>query len=316
MELCFNYTHAQNDSSVPLWSHIFSNVGVEWVCSTDFNTLSLTCRHASINNNMNTVREMEKKKKDKSKDLHPPASPPTRPSYTIHLHTGPGILFTDWFIWTFYSFVLFCGEQQIISWWVLMVEGIFASRWPKKKKKILVMDNHQQSTSTGAQWILYRLAQFMAAFCDIVTHFITRTSSFCIKHLSDSATFCFLQCGVQCFSVHSHIASREIPQECVLIHSQKDPLKPPLLLFFSFFFISHKVSLSPWQLHPFTLPHQLCERSKLFRVSMTIGNTHFVLYGKRLFAVIAMHWKVWALKRPLFLICVIYKALKHVKTTK
>lgn len=104
-----------------------------------------------INDNMNTARKI--KKRDKSKDLHPPASPPTHPSYTIHLHTGPGILFTDWFIWTFYSFVLFCGEQQIISWWVLMVEGIFASCFKEKKKSPAPHRHNKQ------------LAQELSGFC-------------------------------------------------------------------------------------------------------------------------------------------------------
>lgn len=151
----------------------------------------------------------EKKKRDKSKDLHPPASPPTRPSYTIHLHTDPGILFTDWFIWTFYSFVLFCGELQIIPWWDSVAEVIFASRLKQNKKSQLwtiassssqhseapqVKSSSQQTFTRGAQLIRsLKTGSFLGCFCAMIAPSspIKCTPSFCIKHLSDSSPFVF-----------------------------------------------------------------------------------------------------------------------------
>lgn len=76
-----------------------------------------------------------------------------------------------------------------------MVEGIFASCLKKERKKIPVMDDRQPliiiTVTTGAQPNLARLVQFMAAFCEIITGFVTCTSTFCIKHLFESSSFVF-----------------------------------------------------------------------------------------------------------------------------
>lgn len=138
----------------------------------------------------------------------------------------------------FYGHGYFClvfKEKKKSRLWTI------ASSSAPHSEALQVKSSSQQTLTRGAQLIRSLKTGSFLGLDYYRTSLITCTSSFCIKHLSDSSAFVF--CSAV-FSMHSHITSREIPQDCVLIHSQKDPFKAHLLLSFSFFYISHKVSLS------------------------------------------------------------------------
>lgn len=155
-------------------------------------------------------------------------TPPHRPWNPLHRLIHLNILLFCFVLW-------WAAEHFMMSFYGW---GYFCLMFKEKKKSqlwtIASSSSSQQTVPTGAQQILYRLTQFMAAFCGIITHFFTCTPSFCIKHLSDLSSFVFFTAEFSTF-LYTLTTSREIPKECVLIHLQKDPLKPLLLLFFPSF---------------------------------------------------------------------------------
>lgn len=204
----------------------------------------------------NSLTLHERLKKDKSEDLCSlwhhvftcfssylsiPHSTPTHRSWNP-LHTVR-------FIWHIFI-PLFCSMVRgfIILWCAWYGCGYFGFCADEKslcgESPCLSTTNIEERSSTfSLYWLLsvFNLPPFMAASDEIIKQASSQAPPlWCIRHLSD-----LFSSASSVFSAMPSSTSREIPKDRTLTHSQKAVSKPLLLSFFFYFYISHKVSLSP-----------------------------------------------------------------------